>query len=234
MRAASRPGLRRFRPRGRSLVYAALLAVIAVSGTLPAQAAAQDYGKGYPNIDPERSASVTYDLTTTVAGDMRIAAYADPAQQVLRLQLVDATDYLLLDRATERVMLVSPGKGLVFVVSSDGMLHRRLGPDSGLRFQREGHRTIAGETCTLWSVRGPGGQGEACVTHDGIVLEGAGHGDKPDDHGQIPSGRLVATSVSYGPLPPALFAPPPGLQEVDLPPSLFRALIPGLAGITTP
>jgi hypothetical protein len=58
--------------------------------------------------------------------------------------------------------------------------------------------------------------------------------DKPDDHGEIPSGRVVATSVTYGALPEALFKAPPGLQEVDLPPSLFRAMIPGLAGIQTP
>ncbi len=216
--------------RSRAIGGAAALAALVASAPAEAQPVAHDY----PNIDPERPAAVTYDLTSTATGNMRIEAYADPAQQVLRLQIAGGADYLLLDRATERVMLVSPGKGLVFAVSSDGMLHRRLGPDSGLRFQREGHRTVAGETCTLWSVQGPGGEGGACVTHDGIVLEGSGHGYKPDDHGQIPSGRLVATSVRYGPMSPELFTPPAGLQEVDLPPSLFRALIPGLAGMPNP
>jgi hypothetical protein len=165
---------------------------------------------------------------------MRIEAFADPAQQVARLQLGQGSDYLLLDRATEQVMLVSPDKGLIFVVSSAGMLHHRLGPESGLRFVRAGHRMIAGEGCTVWSVVGPSGSGDACITHDGVVLEGAGQGDRPDDHGQIPSGHLLATAVSYAPLPPSLFAPPPGLQEVDLPPSLFRAMIPGLAGMPNP
>jgi hypothetical protein len=192
------------------------------------------YAQAYPTIEPQRPVAITYDLSSTATGPMRIEAFADPVQQVARLQLGQGSDYVLLDRAHERVMLVSPDKGLIFVVSSAGMLHRRLGPDSGLRFVRTGHRMIAGEGCTVWSVFGPSGSGNACITQDGVVLEGAGQGDRPDDHGQIPSGHLLASAVSYAPLPPSLFAPPPGLQEVDLPPSLFRAMIPGLAGVPNP
>jgi hypothetical protein len=187
--------------------------------------------QGFPSIEPTRDAAVSYEFASTATGPMQIQAYASPELQMLRVQLATGSDYLLLDRTQERVMLVSPDKGLIFAVSSNGMLHRRLGPDSGLRFSRAGHRVVAGEGCTVWIVRGPSGGGDACVTRDGIVLEGDGQGDRPDDRGQIPSGHFVATSVSYGPLPPAFFTPPPGLQEVDLPPSLFRAMIPGLAGI---
>ena len=203
---------------------------LALSAGAPVVASAQ----AYPTIEPQRPDAVTYDLSSTATGPMRVEAFADPAQQVARLQLGQGADYVLLDRATERVMLVSPDKGLIFVVSSAGMLHRRLGPDSGLRFTRAGQRMIAGEGCTVWSVVGPSGSGDACITHDGVVLEGAGAGDRADDHGQIPSGHLLATAVSYAPLPLSLFSPPPGLQEVDLPPSLFRAMIPGLAGIPNP
>jgi hypothetical protein len=215
--------------RFRALVMGGAALALAATGR-PGAARAQDY----PNIEPSRDVSVTYDLQSTAAGPMRIEAFASPEAEVLRLQLASGSDYLLLDRATERVILVSPDKGLVFAVPSNGMLHRRLGPDSGLRFARAGHRTVAGVGCTVWTVRGPGGHGDACVTHDGVVLDGEGQGDKPDDHGQIPSGRLVATSVTYAALPASLFVAPPGLQEVDLPPSLFRAMIPGLAGLQTP
>jgi hypothetical protein len=210
------------------IAVAAGCALAALAG--PAAARAQDY----PDIEPLRQAAVTYDLDTTATGAMRIEAFADPGRQVLRLQLASGTDYLLIDRAAERVMLVSPDKGLVFVVPSNGMLHRRLGPDSGLRFTRDGDRTVAGLGCTVWTVRGPEGGGRACVTADGIILEGEGRGDKPDRQGQIPGGRIVAVSVSYAPLPASLFAAPADLQEVDLPPSLFRAMIPGLAGIPNP
>jgi hypothetical protein len=208
------------------------LARAALGLALLAPAAAR--AQAYPTIEPQRPVAVTYDLSSTATGPLRIEAFADPARQVARLQLDRGPDYVLLDRATEQVMLVSPEKGLIFVVSTAGMLHRRLGPDSGLRFVRAGHRVIAGEGCTVWTVAGPSGGGDACITHDGVVLEGAGQGDRPDDHGQIPAGHLLAKAVSFAPLPPSLFAPPPGLQEVDLPPSLFRAMIPGLAGIPNP
>jgi hypothetical protein len=213
-----------------SKMGARVMAGLALALVTPVAAWAQVY----PTIVPERPVAVTYDLSSTATGPLRIEAFADPARQVARLQLGQGADYLLLDRAAERVMLVSPDKGLIFVVSSAGMLHRRLGPDSGLRFSRTGRRRIAGEGCTVWSVVGPSGSGTACITRDGVVLEGMGQGDRPDDHGQIPSGHLLATAVSYAPLPAALFVPPPGLQEVDLPPSLFRAMIPGLAGIPNP
>jgi hypothetical protein len=215
--------------RSRAALLGALALALAATGR-PGAARAQDY----PSIEPLRDVSVTYDLQSTATGPMTIEAFASPEAQVLRLQLPSGSDYLLLDRATERVMLVSPDKGLVFAVPSNGMLHRRLGPDSGLRFARAGHRTVAGLGCAVWIVRGPGGHGDACVTHDGVVLAGEGEGDKPDDQGQIPYGRLAATSVTYGTLPASLFEAPSGLQEVDLPPSLFRAMIPGLAGIQTP
>jgi hypothetical protein len=192
------------------------------------------WAQAYPTIEPQRPVAITYDVSSTATGPLRIEAFVDPAEQVARLQWGRGSDYLLLDRAAERVMLVSPDKGLIFVVSSAGMLHRRLGPDSGLRFARIGHRMIAGEGCTVWRVVGPSGSGDACITHDGVILEGAGQGDRPDDHGQIPSGHLLATAVSYAPLPASLFVPPPGLQEVDLPPSLFRTMIPGLVGVPNP
>jgi hypothetical protein len=207
---------------------------LGLAGLVAAAAPVAASAQAYPMIEPQRPVAVTYDLSSTATGPMHIEAFADPAQQVARLQLGQGSDYVLLDRASERVMLVSPDKGLIFVVSSAGMLHRRLGPDSGLRFVRTGHRMVAGEGCTVWSVVGPSGTGEACITHDGVVLEGAGQGDRPDDHGQTPSGHLLATAVSYAPLPPSLFIPPPGLQEVDLPPSLFRAMIPGIAGLPNP
>jgi len=190
--------------------------------------------EGYPRIWPEREVAVTYDLQSTATGPMQLHVMASPMMQVMRIEFGGDGDYLLLDRGREKVRLVSPHKGLVFVVSSDGFLHRDLGPDSGLRFRQDGHREIAGRPCTLWTVAGPDGAGEACVTRAGVVLEGAGHGDRPNDQGQVPSGHLIATRVSDAPLSPALFVAPTGLQEVDLPLALFRAMVPGLSGLPAP
>lgn len=205
--------------------FARVAAALAV--TCPGVALAQDY----PSIQPKRDAAITYALDSTQTGPMRIQAFISPENQMMRLQEGDGGDYLLLDRGAERVLLVSPGKHLIFAVSSGGFLHRDVGPGANLEFRPRGQREIAGHGCTAWSVVGPGGHGEACVTRDGIVLAGQGQGNRPDEHGQVPAGRLTAVAVSYAPVPPALFAIPPGLQEVDLPPSLFASMIPGLAGV---
>ncbi|MCB8879394.1 hypothetical protein ACELLULO517_04055 [Acidisoma cellulosilytica] len=202
-------------------------AIALALGAVSPQAKAQDF----PSIQPRRPATVTYQLNSTQTGPMQVQAFVSPELQMMRLQEGQGGDYLLLDRGHERIMLVSPGKHLVFAVSSNGFLHRDLGPGSNLRFQPRGQRQVAGHGCMDWSVEGPGGQGEACITRDGILLAGSGQGNKPDDQGQIQSGRLTAISVNYDPVPPDAFAIPPGLQEVDLPPSLLASMIPGLSGI---
>lgn len=197
-------------------------------GALSPAARAQDF----PSIQPQRPAAITYQLNSTQTGPMQVQAFVSPELQMMRLQQGQGGDYLLLDRGHERVMLVSPGKHLVFAVSSDGFLHRDLGPGSNLRFHPRGPRQIAGHGCMDWAVQGPSGQGEVCITRDGILLAGQGQGDRPDDQGQVQSGHLVAVSVNYGPVPPDVFAIPPGLQEVDLPASLLASMIPGLSGVS--
>lgn len=218
-------------PKGRVAggACAALLCLGLLAGAArPARAA------DYPTIQPQHEVTVSYDLDSSETGPMRLRLQASPSLEVTRIDFGGEGDYLLLDRAQDRVQLVSPHKGLVFVVPADGFLRRDLGPGSGLRFQRDGHRRIAGIGCTFWRVEGPDGVGDACVTQDGVVLEGEGHGTRPGDQGQVPAGHLIATGLLYGPLSPALFAPPAGLQEVELPQALFRAMVPGLSGLPLP
>jgi hypothetical protein len=217
----------------RRAVRTALLSGV-FCGALLAGVARPAMAADYPTVQPQRDVTVSYDLDSTATGPLHLRLMASPEMQVMRIEMGGNGDYVLLDRGQERVRLVSPSKGMVFAVSSDGFLHRDLGPGSGLRFEREGHRRIAGLGCTLWRVLGPGGAGDACVTVDGVVLEGQGRGSKPDDQGQVPAGHLVATAVSYAPLSPAFFEVPAGLQEVALPQTLFRAMIPGLAGLPAP
>ncbi|HTI02139.1 MAG TPA: hypothetical protein VL752_14415 [Acidisoma sp.] len=221
---------RRAGPRigGRSLVRTALSGALLTGIALPAMAA------DYPSVQPQRDVTVSYDLDSSATGPMRLRLMASPQMQIMRIELGGNGDYLLLDQGQERARLVSPQKGLDFAVPTEGFLHRDLGPASGLRFQRDGHRRIAGLSCTVWKVLGPDGAGDACVTEDGVVLEGQGRGFRPDDQGRVPAGHLIATAVDYAPLPPALFVVPPGLQEVDLPQALFRAMVPGLSGLPAP
>jgi hypothetical protein len=209
-----------------SVAAIGLMALAALS--LPARA--QDY----PSIVPMRDAKVVYSVNSTSTGPMRIEVFAQPATQTLRVQLDGQQDYLLVDRGQEQAMLVAPDKGMVFVVPTNGMLHRQLDRSSGLRFQRAGSRMIAGSECTVWRLEGPSGRGDACVTQDGIVLAGEGHGDRANDQGQVPAGKLIAVSVDYDPQPPEFFEAPDGLPQVNLPPAMLAAMVPGLAGLLPP
>jgi hypothetical protein len=213
-------------PRIKCLLAASLAVPVAA---LALSAAA--WAQGFPSIQPQRPAAITYHLDSTQTGPMEIQAFVSPELQMMRLQEGQGGDYLLLDRGHERVMLVSPSKHLVFVVPSDGFLHRDLGPGSNLRFHPRGPREVAGHGCMDWSVEGPSGQGEVCITREGILLAGEGRGDRPDDQGHIPSGRLTAVAVNYAPIPQDAFAIPADLQEVELPPALLTSMIPGLSGL---
>ena len=206
-------------------------AAMAVCGLALGSGLSRAQAQDFPSIQPQRPATITYQLNSTQTGPMQIQAFVDPALQMMRLQEGQGGDYLLLDRGHERVMLVSPGKNLVFAISSNGFLHRDLGPGSNLHFHQRGPRQVAGHGCMDWAVHGPGGDGDVCITHDGILLAGQGQGNRPDDQGHIPSGQLTAVAVNYAPVPPDVFGIPPGLQEVDLPPSLLASMIPGLSGL---
>lgn len=220
----------RFAALSHAAMPSALLGACGLAAALAALPGIAEAQK-FPSIQPRHDAAVTYDLTSSETGPVHLRAFVSPELQMMRLQEGDGGDYLLLDRGHERVMLVSPDKHLVFAVSSSGFLHRDLGPGSNLQFRPRGHRMVAGHRCMEWSVLGPDGHGNACITRDGLLLAGEGQGNAPDSSGQIPSGRLTAVSVSYDTVPPDVFAIPPGLQEVDLPPKLFAALIPGLSGV---
>jgi len=205
-----------------------LVALASMAISLPARA--QDY----PSVVPMRDAKVIYDVTSTAMGPMRVEVFTQPATQTLRVQLDGQPDYLLVDRGQEQAMLVAPDKGMIFVVPTNGLLHRQLDRSSGLRFERAGSRMIAGSGCTVWRLEGPSGRGDACVTQDGIVLAGEGHGDRPNDQGQVPGGKLIAVSVDYDPQPPEFFEPPDGMPQVNLPPAMLAAMVPGLAALLPP
>ncbi len=69
---------------------------------------------------------------------------------------------------------------------------------------------MAGQTCEVWRLTGPHGTGKACITSDGLVLRAVGSMDEAG------TGRLEAVSVTYGPQPASLFAPPPDFRRMDL------------------
>lgn len=84
----------------------------------------------------------------------------------------------------------------------------------GTTMTRIGSDAVAGLGCAVWRVEGPRDHGTACITRDGLVLRAEGRGRA---EGVAGSGRIEAVKVRYGPQPPALFVPPAGFREIDLP-----------------
>jgi hypothetical protein len=200
----------------------------------------QARAQAYPPILPQREVSVSYAFDSSQTGPMRIAMWADPAERLMRIDLGQGGDYLLLDFQQDRVRLVAPHKGFIFAVAPAGLANLTLGPASHLDVQRAGERQVAGVDCRIWHASGRDGSGEACITHDGVILQGRAGGTLPASagsaaaSGQSDSAHLKAIAVSYAAIPRDVFAVPPGMQEVDLPPALFRAMVPGLSGLSAP
>ncbi len=96
--------------------------------------------------------------------------------------------------------------------------------DASMRFARTGTGTVAGLSCTTWSIVTDKGNASACITADGVVLREAGV------DGEGARGELEARTVQHGPLPASLFAPPPGYQRTAHPQNLGQ----GLGGASGP
>jgi len=90
--------------------------------------------------------------------------------------------------------------------------------DESMQFTRSGTGSVAGQGCTNWSITAGQGNATACVTADGVVLSEQGV------DGQGNKGRLVATEIHYGALPPDLFKPPAGFQRVSHPANMGQGL----------
>ena len=200
----------------------------------------QARAQAYPPILPQREVSVSYAFDSSQTGPMRIAMWADPAEGLMRIDLGQGGDYLLLDFQQDRVRLVAPQKGFIFAVVPAGLANLTLGPASHLDLHRAGERQVAGVDCRIWHATGRDGSGEACITGDGVILQGRAGGTLPASSqgtatsGQTDSAHLKATAVSYAAIPHDVFVAPQGMQEVDLPPALFRAMVPGLSGLSAP
>lgn len=186
-----------------------------------------------PVLLPQRMVTVSYALDSHETGPVQVELRADPAARLIRLDQAGLGDYLLLDFAGDSVRLVSPQKGIVFAVAPAGLdAITHAGADS-LHLRPGVERRLLGLACRVWHGSERGGQGEACITPEGVILAASAFGTPPGGSGPE-KGQLSATAVSFAPIPRDVFAVPTGLQVVNLPPALFRAMVPGLAGLGAP
>ncbi|MCX7685923.1 MAG: DUF4412 domain-containing protein [Acetobacteraceae bacterium] len=182
--------------------HAALAAALALAA--PAVAAAQTA----PQVTPTRDVAVTYRVSG--AGPVQSMRWSWlVSEQLMRLDMPGGPGWMLINTREDTAFVVMEQQRMVMRVPREQAA--MLGPNAlreNTRFTRLGSATVAGLACTTWRVESPQGEGEACITEDGVLLRGRGRGGQGD---------LEATEVRYGRPDPAMFRLPEGLRVVELP-----------------
>jgi hypothetical protein len=193
----------------RNAIAAALIA------TLPVAAQAQDR----PQIFPTRDVAVTY----RVAGQGQAAEMTliwSAAQRLMRMNMPQGMGYMVADQRNQRAFMVMEPTRMIMDVPAQ----QAAGPQRELenaRFTRGGTEKIAGYDCTVWRYQSASGQGEACITSDGVMLRGAGAARGAGN------GRMEATRVVYAAQDASLFRRPQGYQTMQIPQGMPQG-IPGM------
>ena len=163
-----------------------------------------------PRLLPARDVTVAYQVEVPRRPpiDVRVAIAAGGAR--LRIVGEDLPTSFLVDRQTETAAIVLPMLKTYTRVSI-----ARYDPTQtvlrGAGFARGGNETMLGLPCTHWHARSAQGQADACITADGVILQGS----LTSDHkGNV--GAVRAVRVEYGALPPAIFKVPGNYSESPL------------------
>lgn len=180
------------------------LLAAALALAVPAAAAAQTA----PQVTPTRDVTVTYRVTG--AGPVQSMRWSWlTGEQLMRMDVEGNPGWLLINLRDESALVVMDQQRMAMRVPREQAA--MLGPNAlreQARFTRLGTATVAGVACTTWRVQAPQGDGEACITEDGVLLRGRGR------QGQ---GDLEATEVRYGTTEAARFRVPEGVRVMDLP-----------------
>jgi hypothetical protein len=173
-----------------------------------------------PTLLPTRDVAVTFRLTggNRQPGDIHAAWLS--SQRVLRVDNSSAPGWLMVEQPTQRAFMVMEGQRLVMRLPPAPEIAMLLDrPESQGRVTRLGRRTIAGMSCTDWSIeRRDGKGGTACLTPDGVLLRAQQTGRQE---------VLEATRVTYGPQDPSRFRLPQGYPQLQLPASMRGLRLPG-------
>jgi len=178
---------------------AALLALLAVSGTARADAPA--------SVKPTRDVDVTYKVPVGTGGNTAVLQRLrfSAALHRQRVDLPTSGNWMMLDFATHHMAMVrDESHEIVDLPAPDNASQ----PGYGAGFVRIGPAAVAGLDCTEWRTRDNRGQETiACYTQDGVMLR-ARNGDRV---------LMEAVSVHYGALPDSVFTPPAGYSHQTAP-----------------
>lgn len=164
-----------------------------------------------PPMTPTRDVTITYKVLGQQAAQMNgrsVQISHGAGNGLMRIDTPEMGGYAIIDRTRKRsTMVMTPMQMYMEVDASQAPMGATAMPEENARFTRKGTETIAGQTCTLWDVTTPKGDGSACITTDGAMLR---YRTKAGD-------GVEATSVSYAAIPAANFTVPAGFRKMDMP-----------------
>lgn len=118
---------------------------------------------------------------------------------------------VILNRAAQEVLIILNDRKVYTRLVQQEVARSPFLLDMSMSFARKGKAEVIGQPCTVWTVQSAQGNGSACVTDDGFILEQ----DGVDVDGL--NGHLKAMKISYDAVPATAFQPPAGFQEVTPP-----------------
>lgn len=182
-----------------AILAAALLAA------LPLAAQAQER----PQVFPSRDVAITY----RVAGQGQQAELTmlwSAAQRLMRMNMPQGMGYMVADHQAQRGFMVMEAMRMVMDVPMQQAAGYQRDFENA-RFTRGGTEKIAGHDCTVWRYQSASGQGEACITNEGVLLRGQGAAQGAG------AGRMEAVRVVFAPQDAGLFRRPQGYQTMQMP-----------------
>lgn len=182
----------------------------------------------HPRLSPGRDATIDYVFVPQPPPELVQAGKvpAGPLQErhvqvlfsgdggLMRIRyLKDMTDEnprgsVIINRAAQEVLVILDDRKIYTRLVQQEVARSPFLLDMSMQFTRKNQTQLIGQPCTLWAVQSTQGNGTACVTEDGFILEQDGV-DVDGLHG-----HLKALRISYDDLPASAFMPPSGYQEV--------------------
>ena len=129
------------------------------------------------------------------------------AEQRVRIVITGSPGVMLVDaRGRKGFIVMDDQKAAMEMPHSDIPVPTGQIPE-GAKMTKGKTETVAGHSCTVWSVEYKGVRSRSCVTSDGVMLRSGPEGGPPG---------LEATKVIYGTQEPALFRVPDEYEVIPM------------------
>jgi hypothetical protein len=163
-----------------------------------------------PRLVPARDVTVSYEVRPHGHAPLAVRVAIAAGGERLRIIGDELPTSFLVNRDTETAAIVLPMLKTYTRVSI-----ARYDPAQtvlrGADFTRGRRDTIAGLGCTHWQAHSAHGSADACITADGVILDGTVTSDRKGGFGEV-----RALRVEYGKLPAEIFAVPSNYTESQL------------------